>query len=42
MFFHSADAPAERPSDPAVRRANLRRIGGLFKPYKRGSPACSG
>jgi len=34
MFFHSADAPAERPSDPAVRRANLRRIGGLFKPYK--------
>jgi len=34
MFFHSADAPAERPADPAVRRANLRRIGGLFKPYK--------
>jgi ATP-binding cassette subfamily B protein len=34
MFFHSADAPAERPSDPVVRRANLRRIGGLFRPYK--------
>jgi ATP-binding cassette, subfamily B, bacterial len=34
MFFHSADAPAERPDDPAVRRANLRRVGGLFRPYK--------
>ena len=34
MFFHSSDAPAERPADPAVRRANLRRIGGLFRPYK--------
>jgi len=34
MFFHSSDAPAERTSDPALRRANLRRIGGLFKPYK--------
>src|SRR5919201_6102188 len=34
MFFHSSDAPAERPADPAVRRANLRRIGRLFAPYK--------
>src|SRR5213080_4206942 len=34
MFFHSSDAPAERPADPAVRRANLRRIGPLFAPYK--------
>src|SRR5437868_8556731 len=34
MFFHSSDAPAERPADPAVRRANLRRIGRLFSPYK--------
>jgi ATP-binding cassette subfamily B protein len=34
MFFHSADAPPERPADPAVRRANLRRIGPLFAPYK--------
>src|SRR4029077_4653437 len=25
----------ERPSDPEVRRANLRRIGPLFKPYWR-------
>jgi ATP-binding cassette, subfamily B, bacterial len=35
MFFHSSDAPAERPNDPAVRRANLRRIRPLFSPYKR-------
>jgi len=34
MFFHSSDTPPERPADPAVRRANLRRIGPLFKPYK--------
>ena len=27
MFFHSADGAPERPADPAVRRANLRRIG---------------
>ena len=27
--------PVERPADPAVRRANLRRIVGLFRPYKR-------
>src|SRR5438067_8749388 len=34
MFFHSSEAPPERPADPAVRRANLRRIGPLFGPYK--------
>jgi ATP-binding cassette subfamily B protein len=34
MFFHSSDGPPERPADPAVRRANLRRIGPLFAPYK--------
>jgi ATP-binding cassette subfamily B protein len=34
MFFHTADGVPERPSDPEVRRANLRRIGPLFTPYK--------
>src|SRR3954466_2170062 len=34
MFFHSSQAAPERPADPAVRRANLRRIGPLFRPYK--------
>src|SRR6188472_3972845 len=34
MFFHSPEAAPERPADPAVRRANLRRIGRLFAPYK--------
>jgi ATP-binding cassette subfamily B protein len=34
MFWHSADGPPERPEDPAVRRANLRRVGGLFRPYR--------
>src|SRR5882672_12488047 len=34
MFFHSAEAAPERPADPAVRRANLRRIGPLFAPYR--------
>jgi ATP-binding cassette subfamily B protein len=34
MFFNSAEGPAERPADPAVRRANLRRIGPLFMPYR--------
>src|SRR4051812_49776276 len=34
MFFHSSEAPAERPADPEVRRANLNRIGRLFAPYK--------
>src|SRR6186997_2718749 len=34
MFFHSAEAPPERPTDPAIRRANIRRIGPLFAPYR--------
>ena len=34
MFFHSSDATPERPADPEVRRANLRRIGPLFASYK--------
>jgi ATP-binding cassette, subfamily B, bacterial len=34
MFFHSAETAPERAADPAVRRANLRRIGRLFAPYK--------
>ena len=34
MFFHSTDEAPERPADPAKRRANLRRIGPLFAPYK--------
>ncbi len=34
MFFHSSAAPAERPEDPAVRRANLKRIWPLFAAYK--------
>src|SRR6266540_3166893 len=34
MFFHSADVAPERPDDPAVRRANLKRIGRLFTPYR--------
>ena len=36
MFFHDrGEAPPERPADPEVRRANLRRIGRLFRPYWR-------
>jgi ATP-binding cassette subfamily B protein len=31
--FSRGEAP-ERPADPAVRRANLRRVAGLFKPYR--------
>ena len=34
MFFHSSAAPPERPADPAVRRANLRRIWPLFAHYR--------
>ena len=34
MFFFSSDEAPERSADPAVRRANLRRIGRLFAPYK--------
>jgi ATP-binding cassette subfamily B protein len=32
--FTSPLEPAERPADPAVRRANLRRILSLFRPYR--------
>jgi ATP-binding cassette subfamily B protein len=32
--FHGRDEPPERPADPAVRRANLRRVGRLFRPYR--------
>ncbi len=36
MFFHDrGEAPPERPADPEVRRANMSRIGRLFKPYWR-------
>ena len=31
--FQPSEAP-DRPSDPAVRRANLRRVAGLFRPYR--------
>ena len=34
MFWHAAEEAPERPADAAVRRANLRRIGGLFSPYR--------
>ena len=34
MFFHGATEAPERPSDPAKRRSNLRRVGRLFAPYK--------
>jgi ATP-binding cassette, subfamily B, bacterial len=34
MFFHSADDAPERTADPEQRRANLRRVGALFKPYR--------
>jgi ATP-binding cassette, subfamily B, bacterial len=33
MFFHSSDEAPERTADPEQRRANLRRAGGLFRPY---------
>ncbi len=33
-MFSGGEAP-ERPADPAVRRANLRRVAILFKPYRR-------
>jgi ATP-binding cassette subfamily B protein len=31
----SPDGPPARTSDPEVRRANLRRVAGLFKPYRK-------
>jgi ATP-binding cassette, subfamily B, bacterial len=33
-FFESIDPPPERPADPAVRKANFRRIMRLFRPYR--------
>jgi ATP-binding cassette subfamily B protein len=33
-FASSPDEPIERPSDPALRKANLRRIIRLFRPYR--------
>ena len=32
-YSRTPDGPVERPSDPAVRRANFRRIIRLFRPY---------
>jgi ATP-binding cassette subfamily B protein len=32
--WNATAEPPERPADPAVRRANLRRVGRLFVPYK--------
>src|SRR3954465_6283232 len=34
MYFHSSREEPERTADPAQRRANLPRIGPLFKPYR--------
>jgi ATP-binding cassette subfamily B protein len=34
MFWHTADEAPDRPADAAVRRANLRRVGRLFAPYR--------
>jgi len=34
MYFHSPAAAPERPADPAVRRANFRRVTRLFVPYR--------
>ena len=34
-YFLSTQESPERPADPALRRANLRRIGNLFAPYRR-------
>jgi ATP-binding cassette subfamily B protein len=33
-YSRTPDAPIERPEDPAVRKANLRRIIRLFRPYR--------
>jgi ATP-binding cassette, subfamily B, bacterial len=38
----SPQEPPERPADPAVRKANFRRIVRLFRPYKRRLAAVSG
>ena len=36
LLSFNDDRDAKRPSDPAVRRANARRIAGLFRPYRAG------
>jgi ATP-binding cassette subfamily B protein len=33
-FWHTSDEAPERAADPAQRRANVRRIGSLFVPYR--------
>ena len=33
-FLQMTGEPPERPADPALRKANLRRIGALFAPYR--------
>ena len=33
-YMNAPDEPVERPADPAVRKANLRRIIALFRPYR--------
>jgi ATP-binding cassette, subfamily B, bacterial len=33
-FLPSTEESPERPADPALRQANLRRIGALFAPYR--------
>ena len=40
MYFHSSREAPERTADPEQRRANLRRIGPLFKPYRQRLAAC--
>ena len=34
-FHRGVQEAPSGPADPAVRRANLRRIAGLFRPYRR-------
>jgi ATP-binding cassette, subfamily B, bacterial len=36
LLSFNDDRDSKRPSDPAVRRANARRIAGLFRPYRAG------
>ena len=33
-MFSTRDEHPERPGDPAVRRANLKRVAALFRPYR--------
>ncbi len=35
LFGRGGDPDAKRPEDPALRRANTRRILGLFRPYRK-------